>query len=131
MADLPAIVILAAMYVAAAISWPNVPDRLPVHWGLSGEVNRYGGKLEGLLFVPSIATIAFFMTRLTSSGELASTAVIRLAVVIFMAAVYAAMLLIYRGHNFNMTRFTLSAIAILLVAMVVAFRFKSQRGAHP
>jgi hypothetical protein len=32
------------------------------------------------------------------------------------------MVLIYRGKNFNMTRFTLSALAILLVAMIVALR---------
>ena len=45
---MPEIVVLVAMYVAAAIAWPSVPDRLPVHWGLSGKVNRYGSKLEGL-----------------------------------------------------------------------------------
>ncbi|HEY2665083.1 MAG TPA: DUF1648 domain-containing protein [Candidatus Binataceae bacterium] len=85
MADLPAILVLAAMYVAAAIAWPNVPDRLPIHWGLSGEVNRYGGKLEGLLLLPSIATLVFLVLVLNSSRERAPMAVVRLVIVVFMA----------------------------------------------
>jgi len=31
------------------IAYPHLPDRVPVHWGINGEVNRYGSKLE--LFV--------------------------------------------------------------------------------
>jgi immunity protein, SdpI family len=53
--------LLAAMFVLAAITWPHAPDRIPVHWGLNGEVNRYGGKFEGLLLVPIIGLATYLL----------------------------------------------------------------------
>jgi uncharacterized membrane protein len=44
--------LLLAMFALAAITWPHAPDRIPVHWGLNGEVDRYGGKFEGLALIP-------------------------------------------------------------------------------
>ena len=41
-------VILAAMFVAGAIAWPRVPERVPVHWSFDGQVDRYGGRFEGI-----------------------------------------------------------------------------------
>jgi uncharacterized membrane protein len=53
--EVPQWVILAAMFVASAIAWPHAPDRIPVHWNISGHVDRYGGKFEGLLLLPLVA----------------------------------------------------------------------------
>ena len=39
--ELPQLAVLAAMFVAAAVCWPLVPERLPVHWNLAGEVDRW------------------------------------------------------------------------------------------
>ncbi|MGD9647850.1 MAG: SdpI family protein [Pirellulales bacterium] len=46
--------IIAGMFAASAILWSHVPDRMPVHWNLRGQVDRYGGKLEGLLLLPTV-----------------------------------------------------------------------------
>lgn len=53
--EVPQWIILAAMFAAAAIAWPNAPDRIPVHWNINGQVDRYGGKFEGLLLMPLFA----------------------------------------------------------------------------
>ena len=78
-----------------------------------------------------IATIFFFVTRLSSGSELASMAVVRLAVVISMAAIYSAMLLVYRGRKVDMAKFTLLVVAALVVAMIVTFRVSSHAAAYP
>lgn len=122
MADIPAIIMLIAMYIAAAIAWPSVPDRLSVHWGLSGKVNRYDTRLEGLRLVPLMATIGFLVARM-SSGELASMAVVRLAVAISRAAVFSAML-VYRGRRVEMAKFALSIVGALVVALILALRIR-------
>jgi uncharacterized membrane protein len=54
--EAPALVILALMFAVAAVMWTRVPDRLPVHWGLTGEANRWGGRFEGLLGLPLVTT---------------------------------------------------------------------------
>lgn len=47
--------LIAAMFVAAAVRWGSVPDRIPVHWNAAGEVDGYGGKFVGLLLLPLVA----------------------------------------------------------------------------
>ncbi|HEX3722855.1 MAG TPA: DUF1648 domain-containing protein, partial [Nitrolancea sp.] len=53
--ELPQWIIIAAMFIAAIAIWPTVPSRIPVHWNASGNVDGYGGKVEGLLLLPAIA----------------------------------------------------------------------------
>jgi uncharacterized membrane protein len=51
----PLWILLAAMFLAAAVAWPTAPDRIPIHWDIHGDVNGYGGRFEGLLLIPVIA----------------------------------------------------------------------------
>jgi uncharacterized membrane protein len=50
-------VVLLLMFVLSAWAWMRVPagQRIPVHWGMSGQVDRYGGKSEALLLLPLVA----------------------------------------------------------------------------
>jgi len=57
----PLWVLLLAMFALAAITWPHAPDRIPVHWGLNGSVDRFGGKFEGLLLVPLIGLAIYLL----------------------------------------------------------------------
>ena len=53
--EVPQWIILAGMFAGAAIAWPHAPDRIPVHWNIDGQVDRYGGRFEGLLLMPLVA----------------------------------------------------------------------------
>jgi uncharacterized membrane protein len=55
----PLLIVLAVMFAFAAFSWNAVPDRIPVHWNLGGHPDRWGGRFEGLLLVPLIATVVY------------------------------------------------------------------------
>jgi len=55
----PLWLLLAIMFVIAAITWAHAPDRVPVHWGSNGEVDRYGGKFEGVLLFPLVALVLY------------------------------------------------------------------------
>ena len=57
--ELPQLLILVAMFMASALRWPTAPERMPMHWNLGGEVDRYGSKLEGLLFLPLVALLLY------------------------------------------------------------------------
>jgi uncharacterized membrane protein len=35
----------------------RLPERVPMHWGLNGEVDRYGGRAEGAFLLPGIFTL--------------------------------------------------------------------------
>ena len=54
------VVLLAAPFVALAIYWNELPQRVPIHWNLRGEINGWASKEFGLLSLPllSLGTIA-------------------------------------------------------------------------
>ena len=51
------------MFVGAAVAWSYVPERIPVHWNLQGEVDGYGGKFVGLLLLP-LMTLGLYLLLL-------------------------------------------------------------------
>ncbi|MGH7681029.1 MAG: SdpI family protein [Candidatus Eiseniibacteriota bacterium] len=111
--EFPIWILLAAMFVAAALAWPVAPSQIPVHWGVDGQVDRYGGKFEGLLLAPLIALVAYlvlvFAPRLDPARAnyekfAGAYAILRLAVVAFVAALYGLMHAAMRGHSVDMTR---------------------------
>ena len=55
--------LVAAMWAFSAATWRRLPDRLPMHWNLAGDVDRYGGRLEGALLVPALATVLWLVMR--------------------------------------------------------------------
>jgi uncharacterized membrane protein len=59
--ELPHLAAIGAMFIYAIVRWPNAPDRFPAHWGFSGDIDRYGGKFEGLLLVPIIAVGVYLL----------------------------------------------------------------------
>ena len=52
------------MFLVSAVVWSRVPERIPAHWNAYGHVDRYGGKWEGLLLLPAIATGLYLLMLL-------------------------------------------------------------------
>jgi len=42
--EIVALFVVAAMIWLAVIAWPTLPDRIPTHYGVSGEPNSWGSK---------------------------------------------------------------------------------------
>lgn len=47
--ELPIIAIVLLPFIYLAYVWNQLPERVPMHWNLQGEVNRYGDKTELIL----------------------------------------------------------------------------------
>jgi uncharacterized membrane protein len=123
-AELPQLLIIVAMFAVAAWSWPQVPDRLPTHWNLSGEVDGYGGKFAGLLLLPLIASMVYLMLlfmplidpgRKNYQNFAGPFWVMRMAIVLFLAFTYGVMVLAAFGHKIDMTTVICFAAAALLM----------------
>ena len=48
------ILILAVPFCAAALLWNKLPDRMPNHWGINGQVDGYASKPVAALLLPCI-----------------------------------------------------------------------------
>lgn len=103
--------VIAGMFALAAISWSGAPDRIPVHWNLDQQVDRYGGRFEGLLGIP-LLTLGLYLLmlivpridpgRANYPAFLGAFTTLRLALVVFMAALYAMIHLWIRGLEVGM-----------------------------
>ena len=122
----PQWLIIAAMFVLAALSWRSAPDTLPVHWGLTGEVDRYGGKAEALLLPPLMALglylLLLFAPRLDPgranyANFRSAYGVIRLAILLVLAGIYVATIGMIWGWQIDMARLVLIVIGALLVLL--------------
>lgn len=50
--DWPSLLLLAIPFAALPFLWSQLPDQIPMHWNIRGEIDRYGSKASGLLFLP-------------------------------------------------------------------------------
>ena len=48
------LLILIAPFIAVALLWNQIPDRVPSHWNARGQINGYSGKAVGTLLMPCI-----------------------------------------------------------------------------
>lgn len=60
---------LAAGIAAGLIVYPDMPDRLPVHWGISGEADRFADKTAGLFLLPGIALLLSLFMEVSAGLE--------------------------------------------------------------
>jgi uncharacterized membrane protein len=96
------VIIIPAVYLASL--WNILPEKVPVHWDIHGEVNRYGGKTE-LLFITLLPFLMYLLfmvipkidpkNKLKNMGSKYSG--LRSVMIVFMSAL--AMVVIYTGKN--------------------------------
>lgn len=124
--ELPQLLLIGAMFAAALWAWPQLPDRLPIHWNIHGEVDGWGNKFMGLLFVPLIVLGLYVLMVVLPWFDPGKAnyqsfqrvyGIIRLAIVAYMSAVYAAMLYAAFGHKVNMTSVILPLVGILFIVL--------------
>jgi uncharacterized membrane protein len=48
------------------IAYPHIPDKVPVHWGITGDPNRYGSKMEQLTMSALPLVLFLFLNFLPS-----------------------------------------------------------------
>lgn len=122
--ELPQWLLIAAMFVASAVIWPSTPDRVPMHWNAAGEVDGYGGKLEGLFLLPlmtiGIYLLLLFIPRLdpkqaSYAAFSGAYGVIRLGTTVLMAMIHALVLLWVKDIKINATVVVMGGVGLLFV----------------
>lgn len=53
---------LAAVVFSLAV-WSRLPERMPVHWGLHGDVNGYGSRAQGAFLLPGVMLALWLLLR--------------------------------------------------------------------
>ena len=59
--EIPFLLIAILPFIYLAFIWNNLPDKIPMHWNGSGEIDRYGDKKELVLMLFLLTGITYFV----------------------------------------------------------------------
>ena len=117
---------IAAMFLAAALCWSFVPDRIAVHWNLQGAADGFGGKSLGLLLLPMVSLGVYLLTLLlplfdpgrANYQNFAGTYnAIRMSISLFLSVIYTVTVLVALGYQVNMNTMVGLALGVLFVVL--------------
>jgi uncharacterized membrane protein len=58
--ELPILVIILLPFIYLAYVWNELPSKVPMHWNIKGEIDRYGDKSE-LIFIPFLLPLLVYV----------------------------------------------------------------------
>ena len=125
-ADATCAVLVLGMFLYGALAWPNAPDRFPMHWNLHGEVDRWGGRFEGLFVLPLIALATSLLLRFLPRVDpgranydnfAGAWATMRVTVAAILTVVYGIVQVAARGRAIEVRTVMPLAIGALFVVL--------------
>lgn len=118
--------LIAAMFVASAVAYPSAPDTVPIHWGINGEANGWGGKLEGLFLLPlmtaGIYLLLLFLPKIDPKRVNYEKfggvyRIIRTLLVVFMAGLHGVIIASIQGASIDVGMAVLVMVGLMLAVM--------------
>ena len=121
-------VVLLFLAAISAYAWSQLPEgsEIPVHWGVDGEPDRYGGKAEGLLLMPGIAVGVslllyvipkFEPRKLHMAGSRQAYIAIWMGVMALFGAIHVTAVLAALGRDVNMSLIVPSLVGVLFLVI--------------
>jgi uncharacterized membrane protein len=113
----------ALIFSISAIGWILLPDsvQIPVHWGMHGMPDRFGGKLEGLLVCPVIALFIayshFLLPREQGGREFVVLKVSTLFGLLLLLAVQSALVLSAMNFPLNVPIIVTTLVGLTFAAI--------------
>jgi len=120
---LPASFIAGAWVFSIAV-YSRLPDRVPVHWDISGEPNRYGSRIEGAFLLPVLMLAFFFLMQWYPSRDPRAANIAKFrgaydtvvtATIAFLGAVHVLVLGQALGWRVDITTVALVGMGAMLV----------------
>jgi uncharacterized membrane protein len=124
------VALVLAQFLVAFYLYPRMPERVAIHWGLSGEADGYGSRFLGLFLIPifSVLLLPFMLAlpRLDPSGGIerfrGGYDWFVFGFMGYMAYVYGLSLAWNLGWRFSFMRMLAPAMGGLFVGIGVVLR---------
>ncbi|SHJ15390.1 SdpI family protein [Algibacter luteus] len=129
--ELPLIAIVLLPFIYLAYLWNDLPEKVPLHWNIKGEVNRYGDKIE-LIFIPILLPLLIYIiflvvpkidpkNKLQKMGNKLQT--LKFLLTTFMSIL--ALFIIYTAKNESLTNPNYIILLIGLLFLILGNYFKT------
>jgi uncharacterized membrane protein len=129
--ELPLIAIVLLPFVYLAYIWNQLPEKVPMHWNIKGEIDRYGDKIE-LIIIPILLPLLVYViflvvpkidpkNKLNKMGNKLQT--IKVLLTTFMSIL--ALFIIYSAKNQSFTNPNYIVLLIGILYIILGNYFKT------
>ena len=108
--DWPLWVWMVGLLIAGFLLYPILPERVPSHWNIRGEIDAYATRIFGAFFAP-LLNIGLYLLMLVLplvdprrenyARFVGAYRLIRWGIVLFISGLYLATLMVSLGRGFN------------------------------
>jgi uncharacterized membrane protein len=122
--DWPAIILIAAMLLAGSYFYPQLPEQVPSHWNIQGEVDRYSSRFWGAFGIPLMSAGIYLLMlvtplidpRRTNYAKFAgSYQTLKMVLVAFFSGLYAVIILSALGYAVSVERLVPMGVSLLII----------------
>lgn len=124
--DWPALLLIAAGLVAACLVYPHLPERVPSHLNLQGEVDGYSSRLWGAFGIPLLNAGIYLLMLVTplidpkreNYSKFAGTyRVLKIAVIVLLTGLYTVIMLAALGYDVSVDKLIPLGVALLFIVI--------------
>lgn len=129
--ELPLIAIVLLPFIYLAYIWNQLPERVPMHWNIKGEIDRYGEKMELIIIpilLPLLVYIIFLVipkidpkNKLNKMGNKLQTIKVLLTTLMSILALF----IIYSAKNESFTNPNYIVLSIGVLYIILGNYFKT------
>lgn len=129
--ELPLVLIVLLPFIYLAYIWNELPEKVPIHWNIKGEIDRYGEKMELLIIpflLPFLVYIIFWVVpkidpknKLNKMGNKLQT--LKVLMTTLMAVL--ALFIIYTAKNQSFTNPNYIVLLIGVLYIILGNYFKT------
>ncbi|CAN5478133.1 SdpI family protein [soil metagenome] len=120
--------LLAAPFVALAVLWPDLPARIPTHWGVGGQVDGWSSRAFGGLLLPVTNVGAYllmlYLPRLdprmkkgVEGNTLAVLGIVRLSMVALLSFLFGVQMAVALGVPIDSGRLIINGLLVFLLVV--------------
>lgn len=122
--DWPLWLLMAGLLISAIVVYPHLPEQVPGHWNIHGEVDAYYSRFFGAFFPPLMAIGLYLMMlfiplidprRDNYRRFTGAYTFLRWSLVVFFGILYAATILVALGYPVNVALAVKAMVSVLLI----------------
>ncbi|MHB8157923.1 MAG: SdpI family protein [Desulfocucumaceae bacterium] len=124
--DWPVLLIIIASLVAGVYFYPQLPDQVPSHWNIRGQVDAYSSKFWGAFGIPIMSAAIYILMALLPMIDprkenykrfVGAYRYIKLGLAAFFLLLYVTVLLNSLGYGVPVDRIVITGVGLLIMVL--------------
>lgn len=120
------LVLVLGTFIAAFLIYPKMPDMVPIHWNIQGEVDGYGSRFFGTFLMPLVNLGMYVLLLVTPKLDPkranyekfgSSYRIIRFTLHLFFALIFALTVYASLGHPIDVSLWIPAGVSVLFIIL--------------